>query len=833
MAVCEETFLFLPAFGQAEQDWPNGLRIVLYMLGLMWIFVGVAIISDIFMNGIERICSQKKRVKNLKTGRTVTVMVWNATVANLTLMALGSSAPEIMLSVIEVLSNKFYVGDLGAGTIIGSAAFNLLMITAVSICALPDGEVRYIKDATVYAITATFSVFAYLWLLLILQVISPNVVEIWEGVITFLFFPVMLVMAFIADKGYFRLSGNDPAEFQDYNHIPDDVTKEELAEIEQQIREEHQNQISDDDVIHIMHQRFIGKPSRATYRHAAIAGGLGRKKSPMPGVFAEAGPGAVVEAELTYDAAATENEKHVEFGFGSTRYAFLENCKTAKLQLCRTGIADCGASVQVKTREGTAKNGDDYEHVDERVDFAVGEIEKTIEIKICDDVAYEEAEEFYVDLSDPQIQSPRARSTITISLMPEHAMATVVIIDDDHPGLLRFVEENMEVEESFEDKILLIPVERCRGASGIVGCSFYTEDASAVAGYDYLENKGDIKFQPAQQTAMISITIKPRGRYDRTSFFYLFITDPKNGAVFDEKTDGGEDKCVCHVTIKAALGKKETLDVMASKINWNKYSLGYSNWKNQFKSAIFPEAEEPEDGEEPEPISKWDWFVHFISMPWKLIFAVVPPVDYFNGWATFLTALAFIGLVTATVGDMANLVGCVLTLNPEITAITFVALGTSLPDTFASKRAAQAEPYADACVGNVTGSNAVNVFLGLGLPWMVASIYWACVNTTDAAYSTWMSNFLPGGIYHGVKDSMTPFAPNPVFVVPAGSLWFNLMVFSVNATVAIAVLYVRRKRIGGELGGPKKLQYVSAAFLVSQWLSYISLSSMWVTINAE
>lgn len=39
----------------------------------------------------------------------MTVRIWNETVSNLTLMALGSSAPEILLSVIEVrtqLQNK-------------------------------------------------------------------------------------------------------------------------------------------------------------------------------------------------------------------------------------------------------------------------------------------------------------------------------------------------------------------------------------------------------------------------------------------------------------------------------------------------------------------------------------------------------------------------------------------------------------------------------------------------------------------------------------------------------------------------------------------------------
>ena len=44
------------------------------------------------------------------------------------------------------------------------------------------------------------------------------------------------------------------------------------------------------------------------------------------------------------------------------------------------------------------------------------------------------------------------------------------------------------------------------------------------------------------------------------------------------------------------------------------------------------------------------------------------------------------------VGDLANLLGCAMDLPPEITAITIVALGTSLPDTFASRTAAVEDP---------------------------------------------------------------------------------------------------------------------------------------------
>merc|ERR1719367_1820861 len=85
-----------------------------------------------------------------------------------------------------------------------------------------------------------------------------------------------------------------------------------------------------------------------------------------------------------------------------------------------------------------------------------------------------------------------------------------------------------------------------------------------------------------------------------------------------------------------------------------------------------------------------------------------------------------IGLLTAIVGDLAGIFGCLVGLKKTVTAITFVALGTSLPDTFASKSATVSERCADNAIGNVTGSNSVNVFLGLGLPWLIASIYhWA------------------------------------------------------------------------------------------------------------
>lgn len=99
--------------------------------------------------------------------------------------------------------------------------------------------------------------------------------------------------------------------------------------------------------------------------------------------------------------------------------------------------------------------------------------------------------------------------------------------------------------------------------------------------------------------------------------------------------------------------------------------------------------------------------------------------DYLGGWLCFVVSILGIGLLTAVVGDLASHFGCTIGLKDAVTAITFVALGTSVPDTFASKVAAQQDKYADSSIGNVTGSNAVNVFLGIGIAWTIAAVYHA------------------------------------------------------------------------------------------------------------
>jgi len=202
--ICEKggSGLLLPLFGDDEQDWPKNARQIMYAVCLSWCFLGVSIIADIFMAGIEAVTS-KRKTRILDNGQTVTLKVWNPTVANLTLMALGSSAPEILLNVIEILQNEFFAGPLGPSTIVGSAAFNLLMIIAICIYCIPSGDARTIRTLEVFMVTAFFSVFAYLWLIFVLGIFTPDMVDLTEGILTFVFFPILVVLAYMADIGMF------------------------------------------------------------------------------------------------------------------------------------------------------------------------------------------------------------------------------------------------------------------------------------------------------------------------------------------------------------------------------------------------------------------------------------------------------------------------------------------------------------------------------------------------------------------------------------------------------------------------------------------------------
>ncbi|XP_078068446.1 sodium/calcium exchanger 1b isoform X9 [Mustelus asterias] len=251
------------------------------------------------------------------------------------------------------------------------------------------------------------------------------------------------------------------------------------------------------------------------------------------------------------------------------------------------------------------------------------------------------------------------------------------------------------------------------------------------------------------------------------------------------------------IIIEESYEFKNTVDKLIKKTNLA-LVVGTNSWRDQFIEAVTVSAGEDDDddecAEEKLP-SCFDYVMHFLTVFWKVLFAIVPPTEYWNGWACFVVSILMIGMLTAVIGDLASHFGCTIGLKDSVTAVVFVALGTSVPDTFASKVAAIQDQYADASIGNVTGSNAVNIFLGIGVAWTVAAIYWN--------------------------------AQGKEFVVLPGNLAFSVTLYTIFAFINFGVLLYRRKpEVGGELGGPRTAKILTSAMFTMLWLTYILLSSL-------
>uniref|UniRef100_A0AAQ5XSS4 Sodium/calcium exchanger membrane region domain-containing protein n=1 Tax=Amphiprion ocellaris TaxID=80972 RepID=A0AAQ5XSS4_AMPOC len=177
-SVCVFVFSLFAAIHEFPRDYfTNQERtegaVGLHVLCAVYMFYALALVcDDYFVPSLEKICERLHLSED---------------VAGATFMAAGSSAPELFTSVIGVFITK---GDVGVGTIVGSAVFNILCIIGVcGIFALQTIRLScwpLLRDSVYYTLSITIVTHSEL---------IPPVFSRWEALtLILMYFVYILIM---------------------------------------------------------------------------------------------------------------------------------------------------------------------------------------------------------------------------------------------------------------------------------------------------------------------------------------------------------------------------------------------------------------------------------------------------------------------------------------------------------------------------------------------------------------------------------------------------------------------------------------------------------------
>ncbi|XP_050971064.1 sodium/potassium/calcium exchanger 2 isoform X3 [Labeo rohita] len=151
--------------------------VVLHMFGMIYMFIALAIVCDEFFVPALTVITEKLTISD--------------DVAGATFMAAGGSAPELFTSVIGVFISH---SNVGIGTIVGSAVFNILFV--IGMCAVFSKEILNLTWWPLFR-----DVFFYIvGLIMLIIFFLDNYITYWES--------ISLLLAYATYVIFMKFNGN-------------------------------------------------------------------------------------------------------------------------------------------------------------------------------------------------------------------------------------------------------------------------------------------------------------------------------------------------------------------------------------------------------------------------------------------------------------------------------------------------------------------------------------------------------------------------------------------------------------------------------------------------
>ncbi len=209
-------------------------------------------------------------------------------------------------------------------------------------------------------------------------------------------------------------------------------------------------------------------------------------------------------------------------------------------------------TVSYRTADGTAEAGADYEAGAGELSFAPGESERSVTIAVIDDALDEADETFVVQLGEAE------HATVA------DGQATGVITDDDQaPGITI---EDATVVESSGGIGFVVTLDAPSGRPISVVCR--SADGTAIAGDDYVEEVGVLRFEPGERQKTIRMELIDDALDEGDEQFLLNLSEPVNVRLAAEVVSAvgtiEDDDAAVTVAWLARFGRTVTQQVLAA-----------------------------------------------------------------------------------------------------------------------------------------------------------------------------------------------------------------------------------------------------------------------------
>ncbi len=203
----------------------------------------------------------------------------------------------------------------------------------------------------------------------------------------------------------------------------------------------------------------------------------------------------------------------------NSAYNVNENAATLDVAIQRVGGSFGAVSVDVATADALsgalAASGVDFAALNQTLNFADGEITKTISLTILDDSIYEGDENFNLNLSN-----------VVGTQLGNQPSAVITIVENDavpSAGVIQFSGANYSVNENAAT--LLVTITRINGSNGSLSVDVTSSNGSAISGENYQALNTTVSFADGELSRNVTIALIDDNVYEGDKTFDITLSN--------------------------------------------------------------------------------------------------------------------------------------------------------------------------------------------------------------------------------------------------------------------------------------------------------------------